>query len=87
MKRRKWKRVQKMTPAPGQGRMGASSVRNPLGLHTAVWLPLWTVSQVSVCNLCPDEAGDSIGRTLRLRCCYWPTSGILVARKRLLALR
>ena len=30
-----------------------------------------------------SEAGDSIGRTLRLHCCYSPASSVLVAKKHL----
>ena len=37
-------------------------------------------------NYFTTEAGDSIGRTLRLHCCYQPASSILIARKHLLSL-
>lgn len=36
---------------------------------------------------CQAEAGDSVGRALRLHSCHWPASGIPVARKHPLPLR
>ena len=58
----------------------SSVMKSRSSLFPPIWDMNHPLSRVS-------EAGDSIGRTLRLHCCCWPATSVLVARKRLLALR